>query len=451
MDTEEKIHDEKEDFLYKVGSEGSLKEAWRQLNKSNPDSFGLSGETVSEFRQNLETKIPTISQSILAGKYKFSKNRASLIPKDSGKLRPLQIPEIQDRLVLKSLAIQIERELNPKLKKSKDVSFAYQRGVGIQDAMSKILEYYAQGYNWVLEADIVNFFDKVEKRRLLNEFVYPELPNSPIIHKLIEKSLEQKLDTSKIKKEDLHYFKGIESGIPQGNPLSPLFSNIYLYPFDSYMISEGYKLIRYADDFIVMLKSNEEAASCYQKVSKFLKENLELDVHPLGSKSKIVRPDAELFSFLSITFDGVKLYPSKKNFARFKESIDSLCHTDLNSRTVLEIIQRVKNALDGWLSSYFFTDVDRYFDELDSYVNKQVYLALNKKDWKFTSSVRGKIKHKYRIPKMSPDCLSDTQRKYSGIPFCNAIITERRKIELTRPASPHIVRPRIPPPPKVLQ
>jgi len=434
MESEDEIYDEKVDFLSRVGKEASLHEAWRQLNKSNADSYGLSGETISDFRLNLETKIPIISKSILEGKYKFSKNRASLIPKDNGKLRPLQIPEIQDRLVLKSLAIQIERELNHKLSKSKDVSFAYQKGVGIQNAMDKILEYYGQGYIWVLEADIVDFFGSVEKRRLLNEYVIPDLPNSPV-NKLIEKALEQKLDTSNIKKDDLKYFDGVEKGIPQGNPLSPLFSNIYLYKFDTYMIEQGYKLIRYADDFIVMLKSENEANICFQKVLKFLKDDLGLDLHPLGGKSRIVKPDIDPLSFLSINFDGKKLYPSSKNFSRFKDSIDSLCHADLNSRTVLEIIQRVKNALDGWLSSYFFTDVDRYFDELDSYVNKQVYVALNKKDWKFSNSVRGKVKHKYRISSMSPDCLSDIQRKFSGIPFCKEIIIERRKTKSHRVVS----------------
>ncbi|SHH90620.1 group II intron reverse transcriptase/maturase [Chryseolinea serpens] len=426
MIEEKNLHDENNAFLRRVGSEEALRDAWRQLNKSNPDSFGLSGETISDFRINLESKIPKISQSILSGKYRFSKNRASLIPKDNGKFRPLQIPEIQDRLVLKSLAIQIEKEFAFKLSKSKDVSFAYQKGVGIQDAMKKIVEYYQDGYQWVLEADIVNFFDKVEKRRLLAQFVNPQLPNSQVVHKLIEKGLSMKLDLSDIGDSDQHYFQGLEGGIPQGNPLSPLFSNIYLQAFDSYMISQQYKLIRYADDFIVMLKSEEEARKCFDKVSKFLTEDLDLELHPLGMKSKIIKPDKEALSFLSITFDGVKMYPSEKNVTRFKDSIDKLCYAEQNNRTVLEILQRVKNALDGWLSCYFFTDVDRYFDEVDSHINRQIYLTLSKKDWKFLGRVTGKLKKKFRTPGTSADCFSDVQRRYSGVPFCKAIIDERR-------------------------
>lgn len=424
MNDEEKS--EQEEFLHRVGSEHALRDAWKQLNKANPDSFGLSGETISEFKKDLDTKIPIISQQILAGKYKFSKNRASLIPKDNGKLRPLQIPEIKDRVVLKSLAIQIEQELSSKLKKSNGVSFAYQRGVGIQDATNKIQEYYSDGYQWVLEADIVNFFDKVEKRRLLTQFVFPNLPNSPVVHKLIGKGLSQKIDLSDITPKNLRYFQGIESGIPQGNPLSPLFSNIYLESFDSYMIQQNYKLIRYADDFIVMLKSEEEARICFQRVTNYLKDNLELELHPLGNKSRIIRPDKEPLSFLSITFDGKRMYPSSKNLARFKESIDKLCFADQDSRTVLEILQRVRNALDGWLSSYFFTDVDRYFAEVDTHINRQLYLTLNKKDWRFSSRVIGKVKGKFNKRGQSKDSLSDTQRKFSGIPFCKTIIDERR-------------------------
>lgn len=427
MSQEHSLLDESADFLKRIGSEDALRNAWRHLNKSNPDSYGLSGETISDFKKNLESKIPLTSQAILSGMYKFSKTRASLIPKDNGKLRPLQIPEIEDRLVLKSLAIQIEQELNSKLKRSAGVSFAYQKGVGIRDAITKIVEYYEQGFHFVLEADIVNFFDKVEKRRLLQQYIYPNLPTSPVVNKLIEKALSQKLDLSNISDDDKKYFKDIEKGIPQGNPLSPLFSNIYLYSFDEYMINQKYRLVRYADDFIVMLKSQNEAETCFERVKNFLNTELDLDLHPLGTKSKIIHLDKETLSFLSITFDGNKLYPSEQNLIRFKESINTICHANSSNKTILEIIQKVKNALDGWLSSYFFTDIDRYFEEVDSHVNKQVYLALNKKNWKFTNATRGKLKKKFRIGNISPDCLSDIQRKNSGIPFCNSIIKERRQ------------------------
>lgn len=191
-------------------------------------------------------------------------------------------------------------------------------------------------------------------------------------------------------------------------------------------ISQGYKLIRYADDFIVMLKSEEEAKSCFQKVTNFLRDNLELELHPLGNKSRIINPASNALSFLSITFDGTKMYPSPKNLARFKESIDKLCFADFDSRTVLEMIQRIRNAIDGWLSSYFFTDVDRYFIEIDTHINRQLYLALNRKEWKLKAT--GKVPKQYSKRGESKDCLSGEQRKFSGIPFCKTIIDERRSV-----------------------
>jgi RNA-directed DNA polymerase len=427
MSVEKPPSDEGDDFLTRIGSESALRDAWRQLNKTNPDSYGLSSETITDFRAGLDAKIPEISRLILEKKYRFSKSRASLIPKDNGKLRPLQIPEVRDRLVLKSLAIQIEKELQHKLKKSDGFSFAYQKGIGIRDAMHKLVEYYNDGYHWVVEADIINFFDKVGKDRLLNQFVFPDIPNSQPVQKLIQRALNSGLDTRNIKESDLEYFKDAGNGIPQGNALSPLFSNIYLYSFDVYMIDNGYRLIRYADDFIVMCKSRNEAEECFKRISKFLKTELELDLHPLGEKSKIVNLTEDTLSFLSITFDGKKLFPSQKNFMRFKASIDSLCHGKIETKTVVDILQRVKNALDGWLSSYLFTDVDRYFEELDSYINKQVYMSMFLLDWKFLTKTRGKLNMKFRVKKMSPDCLSDVQRKNSGIPLCVKLITERRR------------------------
>lgn len=414
------------EFLQSIGSPSALHNAWRHLNKTNASSYGLSGESIETFQHNIDSKITSISEDVLAGKYRFSKNRAALIPKDNGSLRPLQIPEIRDRLVLKSLAIVIEKSFKHILERSKGVSFAYQEKTGIEDVTKKIKEYHDQGYKWVLEADIVKFFDKLEKTRLLTQYVYPNIPNASKIQDLIENGLSQQLDISKINAENLKYFEGLGSGIPQGNPLSPLLSNIYLAPFDSYMVEKSYKLIRYADDFIVMLKSEEEAKACFTKAGIFLKESLNLDLHPLGEKSKIINLDKEPFTFLSITYDGTNFYPGSKSIELLKRKIDKICFGPTSEETVLKILTKLKNTLEGWLSSYSFTDVDRYNDEIDSFINKQTLRALEGKKWRFTTASKGKLKSKYRVHGEDPYCLSDIQRAASGIPFCSQILKERR-------------------------
>ena len=430
---EEEYKDEAEEFLQSIASPDALRVSWKYLNKSNPESYGISGETISAFSKTLDEKIPKISESIFSGKYKFHKNRASLIPKDNGKFRPLQIPEVKDRIVLKSIALQLEKELNPKLTRSAGVSFAYQKGVGIEDAISKVKEHFNNGYTWVVEADIVNFFGNVNKDRLLNQMIFPNIKNSRIVKKLVENSLNAGLDVSGIREADKKYFHEIHKGIPQGNPLSPLFSNVYLADFDAFMKEAGYKLVRYADDFIVMVKSEQEARHCFERISSYLKESLGLDVHPLGekdglkNKSNIVDATKNIFSFLSVTIDKIEIYPSRKNVDGFKSKLDTVCFADIEKKGVVMILQKLKNALDGWISAFIFCDTQRYFKEIDTHINKQLYVCLRRKGWIFSANSRGKVAMKFRRQYRNPDCLSNEQRKSSGIPFCETLYKERSR------------------------
>lgn len=431
---EEEYKDEGEEFLQSIASPDALRLAWKYLNKSNPESYGISGQTILEFSRSLDEQIPKISESIFSGKYRFHKNRASLIPKDNGRLRPLQIPEVKDRIVLKSVALQLEKDLNPKLTKSAGVSFAYQKGVGIEDAIAKIKGHLENGYTWIVEADIVNFFGNVNKDRLLNQMIFPNIRNSAIVKKLVERSLNAGLDLSGIREVDKKHFDDIHKGIPQGNPLSPLFSNVYLADFDTFMIESGYKLVRYADDFVVMVRSEAEARQCFDRITSYLKENLGLEVHPLGetsgvkNKSNIVDATKNTFSFLSVTIDKKKIYPSRKNVDNFKSRLDSVCFADVDKKSVVVILQKLKNALDGWISAFVFCDTSRYFKEIDTHINKQLYVSLRNKGWIFSSNVRGKVPMKFRRQYKNPDCLSNEQRKSSGIPFCETLYRERSRL-----------------------
>ena len=143
-------------------------EAWNRLNKSNPKSFGITSETIKSFGDNVTPKLKSISSLLRKKKYEFLETRASLLPKkEKNDFRPLQIPDVKDRVVLKGLAILIEKEFEPVLKGYKDVSFAYQKGLGIRDALRKIFLNYKDGYVYVLEADLKNFFGTVDKESLL--------------------------------------------------------------------------------------------------------------------------------------------------------------------------------------------------------------------------------------------------------------------------------------------
>lgn len=253
-----------------------LNKAWNLLNKENELSYGFSGSTIGDFAQELDSNIAEISKRLLDKTFRFSPTRAAIIKKDNGKYRPLQIPEVRDRVVQKAMAILLEEQLNGILSKSDGVSFAYQQGKGVRDAALRMKSEYLKGGMVILKADIINFFDEVQKDKLLKEIIFPSLTDDSI-NKLIDESLSQKLKGLKSLKKHRALFQNAGKGIPQGNPLSPLLSNIYLSRFDAQLKDDGYSLIRYADDFIVVFGSDEEAREGYEKHRKIVEGRVWID------------------------------------------------------------------------------------------------------------------------------------------------------------------------------
>lgn len=421
-------------LLNKISSVESLRLAWAKLEKFNKESHGLTGETIAEFELNKEDKILSISKRLQEGTYQFSPYRAVLIPKSKGKFRPLQIPEVSDRVVIKAIAIELEEHFKELLEKSRGLSFAYQKGLGVKEAVEKINEYCQNGYSYVLEADLINFFGTVDKDSLLNDVVFKRLSDTTI-NTLIQQALNQSIgNLDSFNVEQKKYFENIDKGIPQGNALSPLLSNIFLSPFDLRLKDKGFKLVRYADDFVIMCTSEKECEEAYIECCTVLEE-LNLNIHKLeeGGKTRIVNFNKhDTMDFLSVTFDGNVFYLSFANVERLKSKIRDVCNGK-DKYCVSTLLIKIKNKLDGWVSAFYYTDIQRYSSEIDAFINRQLYLSLAKMGWKFTASSLGKLPHKFRHKNESPKCLSFLQRKNSGIPFCmelvNAKITELKKAE----------------------
>ena len=421
-------------LLNKISSVESLRLAWAKLEKFNKESHGLTGETIAEFELNKEDKILSISKRLQEGTYQFSPYRAVLIPKSKGKFRPLQIPEVSDRVVIKAIAIELEEHFKELLEKSRGLSFAYQKGLGVKEAVEKINEYCQNGYSYVLEADLINFFGTVDKDSLLNDVVFKRLSDTTI-NTLIQQALNQSIgNLDSFNVEQKKYFENIDKGIPQGNALSPLLSNIFLSPFDLRLKDKGFKLVRYADDFVIMCTSEKECEEAYIECCTVLEE-LNLNIHKLeeGGKTRIVNFNKhDTMDFLSVTFDGNVFYPSFANVERLKSKIRDVCNGK-DKYCVSTLLIKIKNKLDGWVSAFYYTDIQRYSSEIDAFINRQLYLSLAKMGWKFTASSLGKLPHKFRHKNESPKCLSFLQRKNSGIPLCmelvNAKITELKKTE----------------------
>lgn len=427
-------------LLTLISSPSYLKKAWVSLNKTNKSSRGLSEETIEDFANSLDTNIIEISKKLKSKTYYFSDVRPVLIPKgEKNDFRPLRLAEISDRVVQKALAMKLEELLAEKYKLNNDCSFAYRKGGKVENAIKKMIEHYNNGYQIILEADIKKFFDNVNRKKLLQK-IFRDLPDRTI-NKLIEAGLNQGIgNLSDFNSQHHHYFLDSIHGIPQGNSLSPLLANIYLSPFDQKMISEGLRLIRYADDFIIMCRTVEEAKNALVLAKEVIEKDLGLSLHELAkpihsetSKTRIIDPKYHKFSFLSICFNGREVWINPKKLTDLREKINIV--TDLNNykkdprfNGLITVLTRLKNLLEGWLSAFKYVDVERNFEEIDDHINYKLLTTFTVMGFnlKTVNIVDKKIKSVGKKVQL----LNTKQRNNSGVPMCVDFLKsiERKKI-----------------------
>jgi len=429
-------------LITQIADPAYLRKAWLKLNKSNKDSRGVSEETINDFANSLETNLVTISAELKARKYVFQPVRPVLIGKEKkGEFRPLRLADIRDRLVQKALALKLEELLSSRYQLDNDCSFGYRPDRNVGDAIKKMVEHYKAGFRIILEADIKKFFDNVNRKKLLKK-IAAELQDKTI-NKLLSAALEQSIgDLSGYEEQYHHYFLDSMQGIPQGNALSPLLANIYLADFDQRMIKEKLRLVRYADDFILMCKDREEAKLALQIAKEEIEGKLGLALHPLpdpinakDSKTRIVNPIIDPFSFLSIRFDGKKVWVDPKKVNSLITGINEI--TDLSNYKddpkylgLITVLRRLKNLLEGWLSAFKYVDVDRDFKEIDDHINYKLATTFVKMNFRFRT--RNLNKKKIKSVGSEVEVLLPTQRLNTGIPTCEKFVNnlERGKIEL---------------------
>jgi RNA-directed DNA polymerase len=202
--------------------------------------------------------------------------------------------------------------------------------------------------------------------------------------------------------EDWDLYPESAGGLPQGGYLSPLFSNIYLSDFDHTMIKNKYKLIRYADDFIVMCKTLEEAEGAYILTRYMLEDLLGLEMHPRVDKDKkartrIIKITQTTIQFLGVHFNGVRIWPDSEKRKRLSEKLAAISSS---SKNVLELLTKMRNLMEGWVAAYGFTDLNTtYVKLIDDEVNRILWLSLKKFGWKLKPN----------------GFLANTQREKSGV------------------------------------
>lgn len=297
----------------------NFQQAWLKVAANN-GCAGVDGETVQQFAQNVDRNLNQLRQSVISGRYRPLPLRQIFIPKRDKSWRELQVPAVQDRIVQQALLNVLHPVFEPQFERC---SFAYRPGRSHKMAVDQITAYQRRGYDWVLDGDIIQYFSNVGHERLLAE-VAERLPKKaegkrqkdetsdsafillPSAFKdLVLHLVDQWISVGVLTREGLLL---PQKGIPQGSVVSPILANVYLDDFDEALLETKLKLVRYADDFVVLGRHRQQVVEAQQQVMELL-ESMGLRLHP--DKTQITHFDKG-FRFLGHAFVGDLVVPVRK-------------------------------------------------------------------------------------------------------------------------------------------
>lgn len=262
----------------------SLYRAWDRVEE-NHGCAGVDGVTVEKYAGSLEENIGKLQKALLTGKYSPLPLLRFYVDKPDGGKRSISVPAVRDRVAQTAAALILEPLFEAEFE---EPSYAYRKGRSYLQAIQKVKQHYEQGYRWVVDADIDAFFDEVNHGILIARLT--SLIKDPEVMKLVIQWIKAKIYDGKA-------LRSLDRGIPQGSPISPLFANLYLDPLDETMLKQGQRIVRFADDFLILCKDKQDA-----------EEALELTEHTLSQLDLKLDDDTELthfdrgFKYLGATF-----------------------------------------------------------------------------------------------------------------------------------------------------
>ena len=298
---------------------------------------GVDRQTVEDFSELERQELQRLHQELSEGRYCPAPVRRTWIPKPgSSEKRPLGIPTVRDRVVQTALVHVIEPILDATFHER---SYGFRHGRGCHDALRCVEELLEAGYVYVVDADLKGYFDAIPKDRLL------KLVEQKISDRRVLGLIKQFLDQGII--EELQTWTP-ETGLPQGAVLSPVLANAYLNPLDHQMAQQGFQMVRYADDFVILCRTREEAEQALETVRQWVGIN-RLTLHP--EKTHIVDSREQSFSFLGYSIRGKLRFPREKSHRKIVDRLREL--TPRKSGDSLEFtLLRINRTLHGWFN-YF--------------------------------------------------------------------------------------------------
>lgn len=347
----------------KVFSERNLWAAFQQVAQKK-GAAGVDHVTVEEFERRLPDSVWELSDQLKTGTYRPQDVRRVHIPKPGTKeTRPLGIPTVRDRTVQAAIVNVIEPifELD-----FAEHSYGFRPGRGCKDGLRRVDQLLEEGYVHIVDADLKSYFDTISHEILMSR-LKEKIADGSLL------SLIQSFLTANVMDGARKWTP--EGGAPQGAVLSPLLSNIFLDPLDHLLAKAGFEMVRYADDFVILCRTGEDAQRALDLVRSWVTEN-RLTLHP--TKTKIVDSRTESFSFLGYTFLGRNCVPREKSVKKLKDTIRH--KTRRNSGKPMKfIIADLNSTLRGWFAYFKHSRPPRLFSSLDSWSRMRLRSILRRR------------------------------------------------------------------------
>jgi len=350
-------------LIDKVYALANLRAGFRKV-KGNGGAAGVDHQTIEMFECHLEENLGKLSQSLKDGSYRPQAIRREWIPKPgSQEKRPLGIPTVRDRVVQAALRNVLEPIFE---REFAEQSYGFRPHRGCKDALKRVEQLLERGHTWVVDADLKSYFDTIPHEPLVGR-VEEKVSDGTVIA-LIRGYLKQDV------MEAMSHWTP-EEGTPQGAIVSPLLSNVYLDPLDHEMERQGIEVVRYADDFVILCRSQAEAEAALVEVRRWTAE-AGLQLHP--TKTRIVDATQQGgFDFLGYHFERGMRWPRKKSLTKFKDTLRSKTKRN-NGHSLQAIIDDVNRTSRGWFE-YFKHSHWPTFPPLDGWIRMRLRSILRRR------------------------------------------------------------------------
>jgi len=351
-------------LIDKVYRQQTLQAAWHKV-KGNAGAAGVDGQSVKQFGFRAEIYLAELEQTLRSGEYRPEPIRRVEIAKAGGKKRPLGIPAVKDRIVQTALKLVIEPIFE---REFEDCSYGFRPQRGCKDALREVDELIKQGYTHVVDADLESYFDTIPHTALMRQ-IEQRISDGRVLE-LIGLFLSQDI------------IQGMKrwtptGGTPQGAVISPLLANIYLHPMDRQVKQQGYRMVRYADDFVVLCRTAEQAQAALIEVKSWVEQNglrLNADKTHVGD----CRQAGQGFDFLGYRFEAGRRWVRPKSFKALRERIRMRTQRTRGD-SLAKIIEDLNPMLRGWFN-YFKQTHPLVHELMDGFTRRRLRAILRKQE-----------------------------------------------------------------------